>query len=193
MYRCVFSVSVHALGVRFAQLASPSAPTMSAPNASTTSSKHAVPVQLKPRAHDIHFKAEHTAARKAMRCDASRGSLRALQESADLSRTPCARGGRSQSKRRPSPRPSGRALICLSVSTSQTMPHLHWDWAHPCRVCTGARLTPAASAPGLGSLYSSHLLWDRAHTRLCRLARGVTSRRVARKAYADAHRMRSLQ
>jgi hypothetical protein len=28
-------------------------------------------------------------------------------------------------------------------------PRLHWDWAHPCRICTGTGLTPAASAPGL--------------------------------------------
>jgi hypothetical protein len=42
------------------------------------------------------------------------------------------------------------------------LPHLHRDWAHPCRICngtglapvhicTGTGLTPATSAPGLGS------------------------------------------
>jgi hypothetical protein len=32
------------------------------------------------------------------------------------------------------------------------VPHLHWDWARPCHVCTGTGLNPATSAPGLGSI-----------------------------------------
>jgi hypothetical protein len=32
-----------------------------------------------------------------------------------------------------------------------SLPHLHWDWARPCHICTGAGLAPATSAPGLGS------------------------------------------
>ena len=31
------------------------------------------------------------------------------------------------------------------------LPHLHRDSAHSCHICTGTRLTPATSAPGLGS------------------------------------------
>jgi hypothetical protein len=31
------------------------------------------------------------------------------------------------------------------------VPHLHRDWAHRCHICTGAGLTPATSAPELGS------------------------------------------
>ncbi len=41
------------------------------------------------------------------------------------------------------------------------LPHPHWDWAHPCHICTGTEhpyhicsgtgLTPATSAAGLGS------------------------------------------
>ena len=31
------------------------------------------------------------------------------------------------------------------------LPHLHWDWAHPAHICTGAGLTPPTSAPGPGS------------------------------------------
>jgi hypothetical protein len=31
------------------------------------------------------------------------------------------------------------------------LPHLHRDWAHPCHICIGTGLTPATSAPGLGS------------------------------------------
>jgi hypothetical protein len=30
------------------------------------------------------------------------------------------------------------------------LPHLHQDWAHPSRICTGTGPTPPASAPGLG-------------------------------------------
>jgi hypothetical protein len=32
-----------------------------------------------------------------------------------------------------------------------TPPHRHRDWAHPCHIGTGTGLTPATSAPGLGS------------------------------------------
>ena len=31
------------------------------------------------------------------------------------------------------------------------MAHLRRDWAHPAHICTGTGLTPAPSAPGLGS------------------------------------------
>ena len=31
------------------------------------------------------------------------------------------------------------------------LPHLHWRWAHPSHICVGTGLTPAISAPGLGS------------------------------------------
>ena len=29
------------------------------------------------------------------------------------------------------------------------LPHLRWDWAHPCHICTGTGHTVATSAPGL--------------------------------------------
>ena len=29
------------------------------------------------------------------------------------------------------------------------LPHLRWDWAHPCHICTGIGHTVATSAPGL--------------------------------------------
>ena len=35
------------------------------------------------------------------------------------------------------------------------LPHLRRDWAHPCHICAGTGLTPATSAPGLGSPLSS--------------------------------------
>jgi hypothetical protein len=28
------------------------------------------------------------------------------------------------------------------------LPHLQWDWAHPCPICTSTGLAPATSAPG---------------------------------------------
>jgi hypothetical protein len=31
------------------------------------------------------------------------------------------------------------------------LPHLHLDWAHPCRTCAGTGLNPTTSTPGLGS------------------------------------------
>jgi hypothetical protein len=44
------------------------------------------------------------------------------------------------------------------------LPHLHWDWAHPCHRCTGAELAPATPAPGLGPPLP-HLHRDWAHPR----------------------------
>jgi hypothetical protein len=40
--------------------------------------------------------------------------------------------------------------------------HPHRDWAHPSHICTGTGLTPATSAPGLGSPVP-HLHRDWAH------------------------------
>jgi E3 ubiquitin-protein ligase UBR3 len=37
------------------------------------------------------------------------------------------------------------------------MGSLHRDWAHPCHICTGTALTPATSAPGLGSANPAHI------------------------------------
>jgi hypothetical protein len=48
-------------------------------------------------------------------------------------------------------------------------PLSHRDWAHPCHICTGMGLTPAASAPGWGSPLP-HLHRDGAHRALCRAA-----------------------
>jgi hypothetical protein len=41
-------------------------------------------------------------------------------------------------------------------------PHLHRDWAHPCHLCARTGLTPATSAPELGSpLPHRHRDWSR--------------------------------
>jgi hypothetical protein len=39
------------------------------------------------------------------------------------------------------------------------LPHLRRDWAHPAHICAGTGITPATSAPGLGSP-PPHLRWD---------------------------------
>jgi hypothetical protein len=44
------------------------------------------------------------------------------------------------------PTPGAPSLARLVVGSP--LPHLHGDWAHPCRVCTGTRLAAATSAPG---------------------------------------------
>ena len=45
-----------------------------------------------------------------------------------------------------------RHPVILTGAPRQTpLPHLHRDWAHPCHICDGTGLTPATSAPGLGS------------------------------------------
>ena len=31
------------------------------------------------------------------------------------------------------------------------LPHLRWDWAHPCQICTKTELTRATCTLGLGS------------------------------------------
>jgi hypothetical protein len=47
------------------------------------------------------------------------------------------------------------ACVCLVARVSarafplgSPLPHLRRDWAHPCRICAGTGLTPAAPAPG---------------------------------------------
>ena len=48
------------------------------------------------------------------------------------------------------------------------LPHLHWDRAHRCHICTGTGLTPATSTSTLGLGSPLPLLpWDRAH--LCHI------------------------
>jgi hypothetical protein len=39
----------------------------------------------------------------------------------------------------------------LLPASAHPSPHLRRDWAHPCHICAGTRLTRATSAPGLGS------------------------------------------
>jgi hypothetical protein len=39
------------------------------------------------------------------------------------------------------------------------LPHLGWDWAHPCHICTRTKLTPATSVPRLSSPVP-HVHWD---------------------------------
>ena len=59
---------------------------------------------------------------------------------------------------------SGRpGRLWLDLFASHTpVPHLHRDWAHRCHICTGTGLTPATSAPGLGSpLPHLHRDWAR--------------------------------
>ncbi len=50
------------------------------------------------------------------------------------------------------------------------MPHLRRDWAHPCHICAATGLTPATSAPGLGSPLP-HLRRDWAHP--CHICTGT--------------------
>jgi hypothetical protein len=50
----------------------------------------------------------------------------------------------------------------LEVGRRSPLPHLRQDCAHPSHICTGTGLTPAASAPGLGST-RPHLRRGRAH------------------------------
>jgi hypothetical protein len=38
-----------------------------------------------------------------------------------------------------------------ALGLGSPLPHLHWDWARPCHICTGTGLAPATSALGLGS------------------------------------------
>ena len=46
---------------------------------------------------------------------------------------------------------AGNRPRCGSRATAPGLPHLHQDWAHACHICTRTGLTPATSAPGLGS------------------------------------------
>ena len=46
---------------------------------------------------------------------------------------------------------ANRKHIKRKLISGSTRPHLHRDWAHPGHICTGIGLTPATSAPGLGS------------------------------------------
>jgi hypothetical protein len=50
----------------------------------------------------------------------------------------------------------------LHQDLAHPVPHLSQDLAHPCHICTGTWLTPATSAPGLGSPLP-HRRWDLAH------------------------------
>ena len=45
--------------------------------------------------------------------------------------------------------PSSSALSKSASTSSVRCPDLHRDWAHPCHICTGTGLAPAASSPGL--------------------------------------------
>ena len=46
----------------------------------------------------------------------------------------------------------GRAIAATSApGRGSTLPHLRRDGARPCHICAGTGLTPATSAPGLGS------------------------------------------
>ena len=44
-----------------------------------------------------------------------------------------------------------RTILMLGSIAASLVPHLHRDSTRPCHICTGTRLTPATSAPGLGS------------------------------------------
>ena len=51
---------------------------------------------------------------------------------------------------------------CHGTAKASPLPHLHRDSAHHCHICTGTRLTPTTSAPGLGSpLPHLHQDWAR--------------------------------
>jgi hypothetical protein len=63
-------------------------------------------------------------------------------------------------------------------------PHLHRDWDHPCRICTGTGLAPATSAPGLGSPLP-HLHRDWAHPAHIGAGTAGTGHRRARRRCAS--------
>jgi hypothetical protein len=67
------------------------------------------------------------------------------------------------------------------------LPHLHRGWAHPCHICTGAGLTPATSAPGLGSPLP-HLHRDWAHP--CHICTGAGLAHAHCCSFAAANTMR---
>jgi hypothetical protein len=45
----------------------------------------------------------------------------------------------------------------ICAETGLALPHLRRDWARPCRICTRTGLTPATSAPRLGSSRPCHI------------------------------------
>ena len=65
---------------------------------------------------------------------------------------------------------------CVHPAAAPPRLHLRRDCAHRCHICTGTGLTPATSAPGLGSPLP-HLHWDCAHHshRPCALQRSGSS------------------
>jgi hypothetical protein len=44
---------------------------------------------------------------------------------------------------------TGLTPATSALELGSPLPHLHWEWAHPCHICTGTGLTPATSALGL--------------------------------------------
>jgi hypothetical protein len=63
---------------------------------------------------------------------------------------------------------------CGSAFGLGLTPHLHRDWAHAYHICTGTGLTPATSAPGLGSRLP-HLHRDWAHPCHIFIGTGLTA------------------
>ena len=60
------------------------------------------------------------------------------------------------------------AEYLIRTGLVRALPHLHRDWAHPCHICTWTGLTPATSAPGVGSpLPHLHRDWPASSARSC--------------------------
>jgi hypothetical protein len=52
------------------------------------------------------------------------------------------------------------AKLPVDSLDQEARPRLRRDWAHPCHIRTGTGLTPATSAPGLGSLDQEVHSWS---------------------------------